>query len=63
MIELLTPFLGPKIESNWHPPALGVAVPVFTITSSHELFLTLQETEVIWTGEGGAGPKFAEVGR
>jgi len=53
--ELLTPFLGPKIASNPHHPALAVTVPVFSITSSHELFRTLQETDVNWTGDGGAG--------
>jgi len=28
---------------------------VFSITSSHELFLTLHETDVNWTGDGAAG--------
>ena len=55
MTELLTPFLGPKISLNTQNPASAVTVPVFSITSSHELFRTLQETEVNWTGDGGAG--------
>jgi hypothetical protein len=61
--ELLLPFLGPKIMLNTHHPARAVTVPVFTITSSHELLRTLQETDVNWTGEGGAGPKLPDGGR
>jgi hypothetical protein len=53
--ELLTPFLGPRISLNPQNPACAVTVPVFSMTSSHESFRTLQETDLNWTGDGAAG--------
>jgi hypothetical protein len=63
MTELLTPFLGPRISLNPQNPACAVTVPVFSMISSHELFLTLHETDVNWTGDGAAGqPGQPEIG-